>query len=782
MFDDLVGTAGKKITWGCRESYAGNRRLAYTSSNVVDGNWHQITGVCDSSANTIKIYVDGAEVSVTTDNAGAWPTIDDTTNFIAGQAGSSFYYNGLMDDVRVYNRALSETEITSLAKPGYDIEVKKASSYPGTGFSWGNGNVALNGSSSSDLMQYPVISIDSNSKLLVGAVNKSGSNYVFKTTRSTSVNDINVWDNPSTLDTSTNGNKYGIIIPRTSGAAYATWIDNTSIEGKNYNGTAWDGSPTSVATGITGITKSLSGTGDSSGNIHLVYIDSSNNMVYREFTSSWQTAVTLDSNTGNEYPTISMNSANSDLYAFWVRGQDIYYKRGISAYTSGDWDTSATSWKTSGINAYVSSSYSESAKVFAQWYDGTAITWDDISLSSNSAPDNPTSLVQKTTGDVTVSTGGWLNSTNVKFTASASDTDSSDTLYLCVEKDILGTPFSDTEDSCGTGVAYSGSPVTVSLTISSQTDASEYHWQARIKDTAGAYSSWVSYDVNAESARDYGLDTSAPSGGVVYDGSSAGVDSSFNDGSLYSLSANWDSFNSNVSGLESYDYSIGTTAGGTDVRDWTSNSTSTSVTASGLTLQTSQIYYFNVRANDNAGNSSIVSSDGQMIQPSLAFSIDSSSLSFSNLNTGNSYTDTKNTVITTSTNAYNGFVIRAYQTDSLRSTIYPSTTIPDFSAGSYSAPSSWSGNGFGYTSSDTSIQGSAKFPSSGSCLGTGTAPCFAPFSSTGPGDIVADHTSNISGSPVSNEEHTLTYKVSASDTQPAGPYSTSVVYTVTAQY
>ncbi len=414
--------------------------------------------------------------------------------------------------------------------------------------------------------------------------------------------------------------------------------------------------------------------------------------------------------------------------------------------------------------------------------DPGMLWWDDS--VSNQSPNTPTSLAQKTTGDVTITTGGWINATSVKFTASATDLDASDTLYLCVEKDILGTAFSNTEDSCGIGVAYSGTAVTVTVTISGITDASEYHWQARVKDAASAYSSWVSYDVNLESARDFGIDTTAPTGGTVYDGTVVDTDASFNDGSLSSLSANWSGFNFNVSGISSYDYSIGTTAGATDVKTWTANGTTASVTASSLTLQTSQMYYFNVRANDNAGNSSIVSSNGQLVNPSLAFSLDTYSVAFANLNAGNSYTDTKNTILTTSTNAYNGYVVRGYRTDFLRSSIYPSTYIGDFAVGSYAAPGAWGGSdyGFGYTSSDTSIQGQGKFPSSGACQGSGNAPCYAPFSSTAPGDIVADHTATVTGSPILNEQFTLTYKVSTSTTQSAGPYATTLVYTITAQY
>lgn len=270
--------------------------------------------------------------------------------------------------------------------------------------------------------------------------------------------------------------------------------------------------------------------------------------------------------------------------------------------------------------------------------DGSAIATPGVvpeitTLTTNTAPTIPASLVQKKTDDTVIPTGDWINATSVKFTATISDPDASDTLQLCVEKDILATSFSNTEDLCGSGVAYSGTPVAASVTIPSITDANEYHWQARVKDAGGLYSTWVSYDVNLETARDFGIDTTAPTGGTVFDGTSAGVDASFNDGSLSSLSANWSGFNAGASGLLRYEYSIGTTAGGTDIRGWTNNTTATSVTATGLTLQTSQMYFVNVRALDNAGNTQTsVSSNGQLVAPDLSFSVSPSTLTFANLN------------------------------------------------------------------------------------------------------------------------------------------------------
>lgn len=600
----------------------------------------------------------------------------------------------------------------------------------------------------------------------------------------------------NSLISSAQASKVEILVESTNSTA-KNEIDYVYSDGTDvfYNrvalGGATPGTQDEIDTVVTGTTKTLSAVSDSTNyDVHLVYVDdeTTDQISYKRWdnngaSSAWVGSATIVADAASDsdsYPSLSLDTSNSNLYAFWIDTSSSYIYYSSCAISSGcdlasEW-AAETAWKNSGTNTALSSNYSGAGLIFAQWYDGNAVLWDDITITGggNTAPDNPTSLTQKTTGDVTISTGEWVSATSIKFTATATDTDNPDTLYLCVEKDILGTSFSNTEDLCGDGVAYNGTGVTVSVTITSQTDASEYHWQARIKDGAGEYSSWVSYDVNAENARDYGLDTTAPTGGTIYDGTNTGVDSTFSTSSLATLSANWDSFNSDVSGLNKYQYSIGTTQGGTEILGWTDNGTSTSVSAGSLTLQTSTLYYFNVRAVDNAGNTGgTVSSNGQLVSPSLSFSISPASLTFASLNAGNSYTDTKITTLTTSTNAYNGYVIRAFTTDYLRST-NGNHTISDFTGGTYASPAAWGAStGYGYTSSDTSIQGFDKF-------GSGTL--YAPFSQTGPGDIVADHTSTVSGTPITDEEFTITSRVTTSNTQASATYSTTVVYTATAQY
>ena len=414
-----------------------------------------------------------------------------------------------------------------------------------------------------------------------------------------------------------------------------------------------------------------------------------------------------------------------------------------------------------------------------------------LQVPSNTAPNSPSSMAQKKTDETVIITGGWINATSIKFTATVSDTDNPDTLYLCVEKDLLGTTFSGTEDLCGTGVGYSGTPLTATVTITGITDASEYHWQARVKDAAGAYSSWVSYDTNLESERDFGIDTTAPTGGIVKDGTTS--DQDWNDGSLTEISANWTGTepSSTASGLLKYEYAIRreidsyywNPSTGWQVGDyWTNNNSSTSFTVSSMNLSTGVTYYVVLKTYDNAGNIATINSNGQQVSPSLSFSIGSSVVNFSELDDLNHWTDTKTTTVTTSTNASSGYTVKAFAADYLRSLSYGTIYINAF-VGTWATPQDWANYceadsndcGFGYTSNDTLVQGSNRFASGSN---------YAAYTLTSPGNVVADHTDAVNGTTgaVSNEQFTVTHKVSVSPSQDASVYQTLLYIIVTANF
>ena len=82
---------------------------------VPDGTWHHIAGTYDGTDQSI--YLDG-ELFDTVSNPGAMPITTD--NITIGSAGGNRYFNGCFDDVRFYNKALTEEEVAALAVPPVD--------------------------------------------------------------------------------------------------------------------------------------------------------------------------------------------------------------------------------------------------------------------------------------------------------------------------------------------------------------------------------------------------------------------------------------------------------------------------------------------------------------------------------------------------------------------------------------------------------------------------------------------------------------------------------------
>ncbi|KKR05787.1 MAG: hypothetical protein UT34_C0002G0294 [candidate division WS6 bacterium GW2011_GWF2_39_15] len=414
---DSTGTTIETRIWISTTS--DSEDWCYSSIDLTEGNWHHIAGTYDGSF--LKFYLDGVE-TCSHSLTGSINTFSAPLRLgINGGFGEAF--DGLEDDVRIYNTALTPGQIASLAHPGYDIEVRKASSYPGTGFSWGNPTVGLNGSSSTDAYNYPSLTQDTTDKLWVTATNVEDSNYATYAVQGAVASDETAWNVPSSLDSSTSANRYSVIVPRTSGSVFALWVDGTAIESKNFNGASWDGSPASVGTGVSGLTTTLSAVADSSGNVHALFVDSSNNTKYRRFTSSWQTADTLDSNTGNAYPSISLDTVTTNLYSMWIRGNHIYYKKGTYSAGSWTWDVTATDWLPTGTNTYLSSNFSGNSTVYVEWTSGTSasysIDWDFIYQASSNSP--VVSSVSLNGGNTLTLTEG--TTTSISWAATVTDSD-----------------------------------------------------------------------------------------------------------------------------------------------------------------------------------------------------------------------------------------------------------------------------------------------------------------------------------------------------------------------
>lgn len=329
--------------------------------------------------------------------------------------------------------------------------------------------------------------------------------YTQKIVKSASPNSISAWGTPTTLNTSTNSNQYGLAVPRSSGSVYGVWMDGTDIEGKNFNGSSWDTNPTAIAVGITGITNDFSALSDSSGNVHLAYIDSANKINYKQYTSSWQDAVVLDDIAGSSEVTISIDTTGSNgLYAFWIRNNDIYYRRACSPYTS--WDN-AVSLETTNTNTSLTSSLSDfsSGRIFVQYTQGSVSPYvikstfvTSTTCSSNTPPSAPqTSYVNNNNAQSGQSTPvAGLTDHSPAFSAIFDDPNTSNTSSSYQIQVGNDSDWSDAAELWDSGKSFQSACnensrcSDITYTGSTLSDGSTYYWRIKFWDNLDSEGSW----------------------------------------------------------------------------------------------------------------------------------------------------------------------------------------------------------------------------------------------------------------------------------------------------
>jgi hypothetical protein len=92
---------------------------------TADGNWHHICGTYDGSTGTIKLYIDGSLVSTQTGAPSS--TSDLSGNFIVGKSGGSDYNEGLIDEVAIFDSALSASDVTAIYNSGVPADLTSLS-------------------------------------------------------------------------------------------------------------------------------------------------------------------------------------------------------------------------------------------------------------------------------------------------------------------------------------------------------------------------------------------------------------------------------------------------------------------------------------------------------------------------------------------------------------------------------------------------------------------------------------------------------------------------------
>ena len=99
--------------------YDGSSFIRLDSNTAIgDGGWHHVAYSFDDAANTQTLYIDGVAVATGTQATSIDYTNGSSTTRIGAHANDTnidFDFNGLIDDARIYTRAISDEEIIALA-------------------------------------------------------------------------------------------------------------------------------------------------------------------------------------------------------------------------------------------------------------------------------------------------------------------------------------------------------------------------------------------------------------------------------------------------------------------------------------------------------------------------------------------------------------------------------------------------------------------------------------------------------------------------------------------
>jgi hypothetical protein len=173
-----VNSGGTSVSFFVGDGNPGNA----ASATVSLGQWYFVTGIWDGT-NT-KIYLNGSFIANAT--TPLTPDVSGTHLFIGSRSSSFRFTKGSIDEVRVYNRALSADEVSQLYRlttpTGVDTSLKGYWSFDGSATNWTSssaGTVAdLSGSGNTGTLTNMNRATSSVSGKLGQALKFDGTNYV----------------------------------------------------------------------------------------------------------------------------------------------------------------------------------------------------------------------------------------------------------------------------------------------------------------------------------------------------------------------------------------------------------------------------------------------------------------------------------------------------------------------------------------------------------------------------------------------------------------------------
>lgn len=126
--ENIQSIAGIESRWLLRISDAGlpanQLQFVTPSGNITDGSWkledkkfQRLTFTWDASTGQATLYVDGAKKNTMTGSSRAGVNWNSTSFYIGKSYNDSRWLNGLISEVRVWNRILSDAEIADATQP-----------------------------------------------------------------------------------------------------------------------------------------------------------------------------------------------------------------------------------------------------------------------------------------------------------------------------------------------------------------------------------------------------------------------------------------------------------------------------------------------------------------------------------------------------------------------------------------------------------------------------------------------------------------------------------------
>jgi hypothetical protein len=105
-FDLLAGWDGNCLFWFLDSTRHGSAYV-YAGYTATNGNWHQIVGTLNRDSKKMTSYSDGSLWNLNTLTGFAEGTITNNAPLLIGS-----FFTGSISNIRIYNRALSSSEIT----------------------------------------------------------------------------------------------------------------------------------------------------------------------------------------------------------------------------------------------------------------------------------------------------------------------------------------------------------------------------------------------------------------------------------------------------------------------------------------------------------------------------------------------------------------------------------------------------------------------------------------------------------------------------------------------